>query len=252
MRHLVSTARNLAAVTLFLAIGGAAGCATEQKQLKTPYYTISHPDFWQVKSVGQKPAEATVVRIGTYGSTTINEGSGATEGAMYESSQAEVEVRVFAWPEPVQPEEGTPSERVSKLLFNDPDLQLAKHGLIPQQQSECGQEFQRKYTVLGAEQAPLDLLAQPGFRTILLGGKAPGLLIGVVSRVPYEQDSGLYCHNLSNMRTQLGIFLTGLTAAAPPAAAPAAPAAAAEPAPAPAAAPPAAPAPAAPAPAPSP
>ena len=225
MRHLVSTARNLAAVFLLTAIATAAGCATEQKVLKTPYYTVSHPEFWQVKSVAQKPAEPTVVRIGTYGSTTINEGSGATEGAMYESSQAEVEVRVFAWPEPVEPTEGTPSKRVSQLLFNDPELKLSKHGLIPQQQAECGHEFQRKYTVLGAEQAPLDLLVQPGWRTIVLGGQSPGQLIGVIARVPYEQDGGLYCHNLSNMRTQLGIFLTGLTAAARPAAAPATPAA---------------------------
>jgi hypothetical protein len=235
MRHLVSTARRLAAVLSILAplaIGGAAGCATEQKMLKTPYYTLSHPDFWQVKSVAQKPAEPTVVRIGTYGSTTINEGSGATEGAMYEASQAEVEVRVFAWPDSVEPQSGTPTERVSKLLFKDPELKISEHGLIPQQHSECGSEFQRKYTVMGAEQPPMDLLVQPGWRTILLGGKAPGVLIGVVSRVPYEQDAGLYCHNLSNMRTQLGIFLTGLTPATAPA--PAAAPAAAQPAPEPA------------------
>jgi len=32
----------------------------------------------------------------------------------------------------------------------------------------------------------------------------------VVSRVPYEQDVGLYCHNLSNMMTQLQTLLDGL------------------------------------------
>ncbi len=245
MRHLVSTARSLAAVFVLTAVAVAAGCATEQKVLKTPYYTLSHPDYWQVKKVGDKPAEPTVVSIGTYGSTVINEGSGATEGAAYESSQAEVEVRVFAWPEPAGgPENATPTDRVSQLLFKDPELQIGKHGLIPQQQAECGKEFQRKYTVLGAEQTPLDLLVQPGWRTILLGGKAPGLLIGVVSRVPYEQDGGLYCHNLSNMRTQLGLFLEKLAPASATAAAPGvAPAEPAEPAPS-------APAPAAPAPTP--
>ena len=82
MRHLVSTARSLAAVFVLTAVAGAAGCATEQKVLKTPYYTISHPDFWQVKSVGAEAGRADRGPIGTYGSTIINEGSGATEGAM--------------------------------------------------------------------------------------------------------------------------------------------------------------------------
>jgi hypothetical protein len=244
MRDLVPAARRLAALVLVTALAGAAGCATENKVVRTPYYTISHPDFWQVKSVAQKPGEPTLVVIGQYGSTVINEGSGATEGAMYESSQADVEVRVFAWPEPTgAPENATPSQQVSQLLFEDPELKLNKHGLVPQQQSECGREFQRKYNLLGTEQTPLDLLVQPGWRTIVLGGKAPGLLVGVVSRVPYEQDAGLYCHNLSNMRTQLETFLAGLTPASPPA--PGSPAAAATPAPAaapPAEAPPAAPA----------
>jgi hypothetical protein len=246
MRDLVPAARRLAALLVLTAAVGAVGCATENKVVRTPYYTISHPDFWQVKSVAQKPGEPTLVVIGQYGSTVINEGSGATEGAMYESSQADVEVRVFAWPEPSgAPENASPSEQVSQLLFNDAELKLNKHGLVPQQQSECGREFQRKYMLLGTEQAPLDLLAQPGWRTIVVGGKAPGLLLGVVSRVQYEQDAGLYCHNLSNMRTQLETFLNGLAAAAtsPPAATPApAPAAPAAPAPeAPAAAPPAGP-----------
>jgi hypothetical protein len=193
---------------------GALGCATAQKQVRTPYYTLSHPDFWKVKSVAQKPAEATIVNIGQYGSSIVNEGSGATESAVYESSQAEVEVRIYAWPEPAgSPDTADPTERVSQLLFKEPALELEKHSLIPQQQSECGREFQRKYKVLGAQQAPYDLVARPGWRTILLGGKAPGLLVGVLSRVPYEQDGGLYCHNLSNMRTQLENVLTGLSPA---------------------------------------
>jgi hypothetical protein len=223
MQTLIWTARKLAAVVLFAAVGSAAGCATEQKVLRTPYFNLSHPDFWKVKTVAQKPGEPTVVTIGTYGSTVINEGSGATEGAVYESSQADVEVRVFAWPEPAGggAESANPTDRVSQLLFKDPELQLAKHGLIPQQQAECGREFQRKYRVLGAEQAPMDLLSRPGWRTILLGGKAPGLLVGVLSRVPYEQDGGLYCHNLSNMRTQLETFLAGLSPASGPTASPA-------------------------------
>ena len=219
--------RLLPALALVAALS-AIGCATENKVLKTPYYTLSHPDYWKVKSVAGKPGEPTVLSIGTYGSTVVNEGSGATEGAAYETSQAEVEVRVFAWPQPAAGEagDGTPTEKVSQLLFKDPELELGKHGLVPQQQSECGKEFQRKYNVFGAQQEPYDLLKRPGWRTILVGGQTPGLLVGVVSRVPYEQDAGLYCHNLGNMRTQLGLFLDALTPAASPggSAPPAAPA----------------------------
>ncbi len=221
------------------AVLGAVGCATENKVLQTPYFTLHHPDFWKVKSVGSKPGEPTVVTIGQYGSSTINEGSGSTDSSMYESSQAEVEVRTFAWPEPAGGDpSANPTERVSQLLFQNPELELNKHGLVPPQQSECGKEFQRKYNFVGAEQAPYDLLKRPGWRTIIVGGKAPGLLLGVVSRVPFEQDAGLYCHNLSNMRTQLGLFLDGVQPVpqqnAPQPAAPATPSAPTPPPPAPA------------------
>ena len=216
MRNLPSITRRLGAVFVLTGVLAGLGCATEQKQVRTPYYTLSHPDFWKVKSVAAKPAEPTIVSIGQYGNSIVNEGSGATEAAIYESSQAEVEVRIFAWPEPAGfSDVADPTERVSQLLFEDPDLKLGSHSLIAQQQTECGREFQRKYTVLGAQQAPFDLLVRPGWRTILLGGKAPGLLVGVVSRVPYEQDGGLYCHNLSNMRTQLQTVLAGLNPVAP-------------------------------------
>jgi hypothetical protein len=226
MRNLRSISNRLAGLLLMTGVLGALGCATETKVVRTPYYTLSHPDFWKVKSVAAKPAEPTVVTIGQYGSSTVTEGSGATEDSMYETSQAEVEVRIYAWPELAgTTEAASPSEQVSQLLFKDPELQLEKHGLVNQQQAECGREFKRKYKVLGTEQAPLDLIARPGWRTILLGGKSQNVLVGVVSRVPYEQDGGLYCHNLNNMRTQLELVLGGLQPAsnggpAPPAPAP--------------------------------
>ena len=74
-----------------------------------------------------------------------------------------------------------------------------------------------------------EVRSSPGFRSILLGAKSEGRLIGVMARVPYEQDGGLFCHNLSNMRTQLQTLLDGLTVK--PAGAAPAPAAAAPPAP---------------------
>ena len=70
----------------------------------------------------------------------------------------------------------------------------------------------KKYTVLGKQQKPLDLVSRPGWRTILVGGTKRGLLLGVVARVRYEQDIGRYCHNLSNMQVQLQNLLDGLVA----------------------------------------
>src|SRR5262245_55628429 len=101
MQVFISAANNrtLGRALALAALLGAVGCATENKVTQTPYFTLHHPDFWKVKSVAQKPGEPTVVTIGTYGSTVVNEGSGATDSSMYESSQAEVEVRTYAWPE---------------------------------------------------------------------------------------------------------------------------------------------------------
>ena len=95
--------------------------------------------------------------------------------------------------------------------------------------------LKKKYTIVGNKEEPLDLVSRPGWRTILLGGKKEGVLLGVVARVPYEQDVGRYCHNLSNMQVQLQNLLDGLVlvsggAKAAATAAPAAPAGPASPA----------------------
>ena len=78
----------------------AAGCATGNKQVKTPRYTLSMPDFWEVKGEGLTDGAPTTVIIGRYGSAIIDEGSGAIDaaGLNYESVQADVQVRIYAWP----------------------------------------------------------------------------------------------------------------------------------------------------------
>jgi hypothetical protein len=184
----------------------AVGCATEQ-QLTTPQYTLTHPDYWKVKSTASKPGEPTVLSIGRYNTSVMDTGEG--NDSEYEKSESEVDVRIIAWPLP--PDTKDPSEKVAELLVNDPDLQLAKHGRLPDSARECGQEFKKKYTIFQQEETPLDLLMRPGFRTIVVGGKAQGNLYGVVARVPFEQDVGLFCHNRKNLQLQLQNVLNGLT-----------------------------------------
>jgi hypothetical protein len=196
---------------LWLALGlGAVGCAGSQKQVRTPRYTLNHPDFWQVKSVGERDGEPTTVVIGSYGGAVIDDGSGAIDAKEenYEAVQADVEVKLFAWAEP----EGVkdPTQAVHQLLFRDPDLSLPKHAFVADQPPECGL-FKKKYKILDAKQEPVDLVSRPGWRTIVLGGKASGVLVGVVARVEYEQDMGRFCHNLSNMQVQLQNLLDGLS-----------------------------------------
>jgi hypothetical protein len=211
---------------------GSTGCATETKVTKGPHFTLNHPDFWKVKSVASKDGEATTLSIGRYSDTIMSEGVGATASAQYENLQADVEVRIFTWPG--VDDGGNPSMKVAQLLTPVSDLELDKAARVPADK-ECNADFARKYTLAGVTRDPLDLLKRPGFRTIIVGGKVDTLLTGVLARVPYEQDPGLYCHNLSNMRTQLGLLLESLTITPnDPGAAPAAPAAA----PAAAAAPP--------------
>ena len=213
-----------------------SGCASEQKVLRAPHYTLTHPDYWKVESVAKQDGEPTLVKIGRYSSTVMSEGVGADESTPYESSEAEVEVRLYTWQDQSS---DPPSMAVVNKLADDATLKLTKHGRINADRGECGKDFQRKYNVLGTDQEPLDLVMQPGFRTIVLGGKNGPVLLGVVARVPYEQDPGLYCHNLNNMRLRLDLLLKELKpeAAAPATAAPrprsaAAPAAADAPPPA--------------------
>jgi hypothetical protein len=209
-----------------------SGCASEQKVLRAPHYTLTHPDYWKVESVAKQDGEPTLVKIGRFSSTVMNEGVGADESTPYESSEAEVEVRVYTWKDQGN---DPPAMAVVNKLADDTTLNLTKHGRVTADRGECGKDFQRKYNVLGTDHEPLDLVMQPGFRTIVLGGKASSgdgpILMGVVARVPYEQDPGLYCHNLTNLQLRLGKLLEGMkpdasapTAAKSPDPAPAAPA----------------------------
>lgn len=211
---------------LLLVVAGTAlttGCATENKITKGPHFTLNHPDYWKVKSVATKDGEPTTLSIGRYSETVMSEGTGSTASSQFEASQADVEVRIFTWPG--VDDGGNPSMKVAQLLTPIADLELPQHMRVPADK-ECSSDFTRKYTLAGETREPLDLLKRPGFRTIIVGGKTQGLLVGVLARVPYEQDPNLYCHNLGNMRTQLGLLLEALTITpdAAPAAAPAAPA----------------------------
>src|SRR5882757_330456 len=192
----------------------SVGCATEQKMLKTSRYTLSYPDYWKVNSVAQKDGEPTHVTIGKYSETVMTQPGDAanppanSSPSAYEAAQADVDVRLYAWPAPA--EAGDPTQQVAQLMFKDPDLQMDKLGRLPDARDECGNDFKRKYTILGSQHETLDLASRPGYRVIVVGGQDQGTLLGVASRVPFEQDMGLYCHNLGNMRTQLQLFLDGV------------------------------------------
>lgn len=210
----------LAAIFLLLGTAvGAVGCVTGSSEVKTARYSLSHPDFWKVKSVAQKDGEPTRITIGKFSDTIITSGEGATQDSVNEASQADIDVWIYAWPAaPAEgeatPEAGSPpaepTMKVVNRLLEEPDLQLAKQGRIPEQPLECGDDFKRKLKILGRDQSTLDLASRPGHRVIALGAEADGTLLGVISRVPFEQDTNLYCHNLANMRVQLQTLLDGL------------------------------------------
>ena len=75
--------------TVLAGIGAAttSGCASEQKVLRAPHYTLTHPDYWKVESVAKQDGEPTLVKIGRYSSTVMSEGVGADESTLYESSR---------------------------------------------------------------------------------------------------------------------------------------------------------------------
>jgi hypothetical protein len=206
-----SERRSAGLLVLALAFAGfgSVGCVAAQKQVRTPHFSLSHPDYWEVKSVGMKDGEPTTVIIKNFGSAIIDEGSGAMESREqnYEAVQADVEVRVYAWPEPAGA--ANPSQAVAELLQGDSTLELTRHLQVPEQPPECG-VLKKKYTVAGSKEEPFDIVSRPGWRTILVGGKKQGVLLGVVARVPFEQDIGRYCHNLSNMQVQLQNLLDGV------------------------------------------
>ena len=62
--------------------GGSARSAVSPPRSRCgrAHYTLAHPDYWEVKSVGVKDGEPTTVIIKNYGSAIIDEGSGAMRG----------------------------------------------------------------------------------------------------------------------------------------------------------------------------
>jgi hypothetical protein len=207
----------LLGLAVVVLLGGAAGCVPATQNLQTAHYTLSHPDFWKVKKTAEKDGDVTMVVIPQYGSAVIDEGSGsmAAKGQNYDAVTADVEVRLYAWPD--QGGQGDPTQQVGQLLSGDQELLLTKHAIIPDNPPECG-VYPKKYTIFGVEQTPLDLVKRPGWRTILVGGRANGHLLAAVARVDYEPDQQRNCHNLSNMRVQLQNLLDGLSANAQPSA----------------------------------
>jgi hypothetical protein len=195
----------------------ATGCAVGNKQVKTSRYTLTMPDFWEVKGEGMKDGAPTTVIIGRYGSAIIDQGSGSSEALNYEAVQADVQVRIYAWPELQNITD--PTVAVGQLLAGDSELKLTRHVRLPDQPPECGL-LKRKYDILHTPTEPLDLVSRPGWRTIVVGAMGAGSLLGVVARVEYEQDVARYCHNLNNMRIQLQNLLDVLEVVAQPTAAP--------------------------------
>ena len=208
-----------ALLVVLLAVSLAAGCATGNKQVKTPRYTLSMPDFWEVKGEGLTDGSPTTVFIGRYGSAIIDSGAGAIDppGMNYESVQADVQVRIYAWPQLMNVTD--PTVAVMRLLAGDSELKLTRHVRLPDQPPECGL-LKKKYDILHTSTEPLDLVSRPGWRTIVVGAMGAGSLLGVVARVEYEQDVARYCHNLNNMRIQLQNLLDVLEVVAQPTAAP--------------------------------
>jgi hypothetical protein len=219
----IESLRRLVALAA-VALGGSIGCVPATQQLQTSHFTLSHPEYWKVKKTAAQDGEATIVIIPQYGAAVIDEGSGtmANKGQNYDAVTADVEVRLYNFPDPAPEMDAT--QAVAPLIGKaDPELALQQSFVIPDNPPEC-ETYPKKYTVFGKVETPIDLVKRPGYRTIVVGGRADGYLTGVVSRFEYEPDMQRNCHNLSNMRVQLQNLLDALVAShaaggtAPPAA----------------------------------
>lgn len=190
---------------------GAIGCLPQSLQVKTDRYTLTHPDHWKVEKTATKDGEPTVLIISQYGSAVIDDGAGsmAMKGQNYDAVTADIEVRLYTAPDPGT--NGDPTQEVAHVVAADPAVELSKHLVIPDNPPECG-VYPKKYTVFGATQTPVDLVKRPGWRMIVVGGRANGFLLGVVARFEFQPDQQRNCHNLSNMRVQLQNLLDGVVA----------------------------------------
>jgi hypothetical protein len=219
----LAIARRALAVLVLGALAGA--CAAGQQELRTPRYAAAHPDFWRVKEVGRQDGQASLVIVPQFGDAVIDDSaSGRGSRNSYETLQAEVELRLYGWARPEGLQD--PTREVLARIADDPTLELRRATPVMETPPECGQ-WKRKFRLFGQMQDPVEVVSRPGFRTVIVGGSTSSSLVGVVARVPFEQDMGLYCHNLRNLRIQLQNLLDGLRPAdgSAPAAAPAPPAA---------------------------
>jgi hypothetical protein len=203
--------RLLGLAALMVLGGGAIGCVPQAVQLKTERFTLNHPDHWKVEKTAAKDGDPTVVIIPQYGAAVIDEGAGSMgpKSQNYDAVTADVEVRLYTAPDPGT--NGDPTQEVAATIGEDPAVQLKQHFVIPDNPPECG-VYPKKYMVFGAQQTPVDLVKRPGWRAIVVGGRANGFLLGVVARFEYQPDMQRNCHNLSNMRVQLQNLLDALSA----------------------------------------
>ena len=207
MNPIIRRLSNIGALACLLLVAGSAGCATSRNVVRTPHYTLAHPPHWKVKTVATKLGEQTTLSIGRPAVMAMSQGSaggGAAGGPL-----ADVDVRIVAWPDL---DAGTvdPSEKVGQLLRSNTELQLAKHERLAPAAQECGRPLAATFTVFGRAQAPLELRQQPGWRTVVIGGRTEGVLVGVVARVPFEQEGERFCRDRDNLRAQLQSVLAGL------------------------------------------
>src|SRR5204863_6561179 len=99
-------------------LGGGVGCATGTQNLQTAHYTINHPDFWKVKKTAAQDGDSTIVIIPQYGAAVIDEGAGsmASKGQNYDAVTADVEVRLYNFPDPAPNVDAT--QAAFKLISN--------------------------------------------------------------------------------------------------------------------------------------
>lgn len=222
------------------AASGAAGCAAQPITVSTPRFALTYPpDEWTLVSKSDDDGKPTIVKVGYYGDADV---SFQQQAGMTAQHLADIEVRLYGWPE--NPGISKPSMDLGNRLIDDPDLGLRMHAMVMQQPPECSMLPNKKYRVFGVDQEPVNLVMKPKWRTILVAGQSGGTYLGVVARVPYEQDAVRYCGNLNRMIVELQHVLDnvkpaagaaapagGAGAPAAPAAPPAAPPPAADPAP---------------------
>jgi hypothetical protein len=184
----------------------SVGCAAGNRQIKTPRYSLTVPDYWEVKQTGDGAGKPTSLTISQFDGAVIDDGTGAGAGAAYEGRMAPVDVRIFAWPDAGG---GDAIAEVTGKLAGDTELELTTYARVAEQPIECGR-FARTFKWQGAELKPIDVIKQLKYRAMVLGQRREGTLLGLVARVEFEQDMIRYCQNLINMQVQVQNLLDAL------------------------------------------